>query len=64
MKLSQALRRIRREIEILAYACEYDEQADMRRRVERLEQLMVERREYSLTPLGREAADKVRALAD
>jgi hypothetical protein len=44
MKLSQVLRRIWREIEIFACACEYDEQVDLRRRVERLEQLVVERR--------------------
>jgi hypothetical protein len=44
MKLNEAVRRIRREFQILACACEYDEQADIRRRVERLEQLMVERR--------------------
>src|SRR5947208_3462283 len=34
----------RRDFQILAYACEYDGQADIRRRVERLERLMVERR--------------------
>lgn len=33
MKLKEAVRRMRREIEILAYACEYDKQADIRRRV-------------------------------
>ena len=40
MKLNEAVRRIRREFEIMAYACEYDEQADIRSRVERLEDLM------------------------
>jgi hypothetical protein len=42
MKLKETARRIWRNLEMLAYALEYDEQTDLRLRVERLEQLMAD----------------------
>jgi hypothetical protein len=42
MKLKQARRRIWRNLEEFAYAVEYDEQTDIRSRVERLERLVAE----------------------
>jgi hypothetical protein len=40
MKLKAVLGRVRRNVEAFAYALEYDEQTDIRLRVERLERLV------------------------
>jgi len=39
MKLKETARQVWRSLEMLAHAVEYDEQADLKRRVERLERL-------------------------
>jgi hypothetical protein len=42
MKLKETARRFWRDIEAFAYALDYDEQTDIRLRVERLEQLIAD----------------------
>jgi hypothetical protein len=42
MKLKEVVRRTWRNLELLACALEYDEQTDLRRRLERLEEQMAE----------------------
>jgi len=42
MKLKETVRGIWRSVQAFAYAVEYDEQTDIRLRVERLEQLVTE----------------------